>query len=86
MKKGKHKTGKTFDRSTEPRIIGTVKKAILERLDKLEKSPHWVASQLRIRPATLYDFLTKPKATMRTDTAEKIFELLGLEIRPKGKR
>lgn len=61
----------------------SVRKAILDRLGQLDKTPHWVASQLGMRPATLYDFLTKPGKTMRTDKVERIFELLGLEIRPK---
>lgn len=61
----------------------SVRKAILDRLAQLEKKPHWVAAQLRMRPATLYDFLTKPGRTMRSDKVEQIFALLGLEIRPK---
>lgn len=83
MAKAKQKRRRTVDSTTQKGTIGTVRKAILDRLGQLEKTPHWVASQLRMRPATLYNFLTKPGKTMRTDKVERIFDLLGLEIRAK---
>ncbi len=88
MKKKKtRKIRNTVDRSTTTnRIMRTMKQAILDRMSDLERVPHSVARELGMRPATLYDFLTKPETTMKSDKLELIFGLLGLEVRPKDKR
>ena len=83
MKKGKS----TLDRTTVHRTIVNVRKAILDRLRQLKKSRHWLAEQIDVRPATVYDFLkgTNPSAA-KVGMVEEMLSVLGLEIRPKGKR
>lgn len=60
-----------------------MRQTITARMKELERVPHSVAKEIGCRPATLYDFLNKPGATMRSDKLERIFEVLRLEVRPR---
>ena len=79
---GKKKRKIILDRTTPRRIIVNMRKAIIERLDRIGKSKLWLAEQMDVRPATIYDFLSG-KEQIKSDTADRMLGVLGLEIRPK---
>jgi plasmid maintenance system antidote protein VapI len=71
-----------IDRNTRKRTIGSVRKVIEARLKQLNKSRHWLAEEMGVRPATVYDFIAGRTAASG-DTIERMLDVLGLEIRPK---
>lgn len=72
----------TVDRSTLKRRMVDVRKTILNRLKVLGHSRMWLAEQIGVRSATVYDFLSGDSAA-KVETLEKILTVLGLEIRAK---
>lgn len=81
MKKKTNKPGKRLDSYTPERTIGYVQKVITKRLKTLGKSRLWLAEQIDVRPATVYDFMSG--ADTKVKTLEKIMTALGLELRAK---
>lgn len=58
-----------------------VREVVIERLASMKKSKLWLAGQIGVRPATVYDFLGGKGIML--DTLEKIMGVLALEVRPK---
>lgn len=72
----------TLDRTTPKRTIVKVRQTIQSRLKQIKKSRLWLAEQIKVRPATVYDFFNRGTAA-KVETIEKMLGVLGLEIRPK---
>lgn len=71
-----------LDRTTPRRTIVNIRKSVAARLKAIKKSKLWLAEQMNVRPATIYDFLSG-KEQIKSDTADRMFGVLGLEIRTK---
>lgn len=72
----------TVDSTTHRRTIVDVRKAILHRLNELDKSRHWLAQQTGIRTATLYQYLNG-KGETSSKYVESMLSVLGMEITAK---
>jgi len=59
-----------------------VRETVEKRLKRLGKSRLWLAQQMKVRPATVYDFLNG-NAEAKVETMEKMLSVLGLAIREK---
>jgi DNA-binding phage protein len=68
---------------TPRRTVVNMRKVIIGRLKQLGRSRLWLAEQVGVRPATIYDFLSG-KASAKVKTIETVLSVLGIELKAKG--
>ena len=60
-----------------------MRRVITRRLKQMQKSRYWLAQKSKVRAATVYDFLGG-KMDVTAQTACKLLDVLGMEIRPSS--
>jgi len=61
--------------------MANVRQAILNELKRRGKSRYWLVKKAKMRPATVYGFLSGGGASLRN--AEKLMKVLDLEVQAK---
>ncbi len=86
MKNKKNNRRFTVEGITVKRTIVRVRLSILQRLKTLGWSRHRLATETKLRPATVYNYLKAIEpADVESEKVERMLSALGLEIRPKDR-